>query len=124
MDAPPAHEDCRPFVQVAGLMADAGLNVPRVLAEDFARGFLLLSDLGTAGYLQALNADTRGRVVSRRDRRADALAAREPARRAAAVRPSAAARELMLFPDWYVGAASRHDARCRAERGARLACSS
>ena len=23
MDAPPAHEDCRPFVRIAGLMADA-----------------------------------------------------------------------------------------------------
>ena len=58
MDAPPAHEDCRAFVRVAGLMADAGLNVPRVIADDFERGFLLLSDLGSAGYLQALNTDT------------------------------------------------------------------
>src|SRR5688500_17717340 len=34
MDAPPDKEDCRPFVQVAKLMADAGLLVPRVLAWD------------------------------------------------------------------------------------------
>src|SRR3954462_363387 len=58
MDAPPAHEDCRPFVRIAKLMAEAGVNVPRVIAEDFEHGFLLLSDLGTAGYLQALNVDT------------------------------------------------------------------
>ena len=31
MDAPPAQENCAPFVQVAGMMAEAGLNVPRVL---------------------------------------------------------------------------------------------
>src|SRR6476619_5204750 len=34
MDAPPAQEDCRPFVKVAQLMQDAGLNVPRVLEWD------------------------------------------------------------------------------------------
>ena len=37
MDAPPAQEDCAPFVKVAGLMADAGLNAPRVLAWDQAQ---------------------------------------------------------------------------------------
>ena len=31
MDAPPAHEDCRPFVRIARLMEEAGLNVPRVI---------------------------------------------------------------------------------------------
>ena len=39
MDAPPAHEDCRPFVKVAGLMAAAGLNVPDVVATDFEGEF-------------------------------------------------------------------------------------
>src|SRR5689334_2334054 len=34
MDAPPEHENCAPFVKVAGLMAEAGLLVPRVLAWD------------------------------------------------------------------------------------------
>src|SRR5471030_977512 len=64
MDAPPAHEDCRPFVRVARLMAEAGLHVPRVIAEDFEHGFLLLSDLGTASYLQALNGDTADALFS------------------------------------------------------------
>ena len=31
MDAPPAHEDCRPFVAVARLFGDAGVHVPDVL---------------------------------------------------------------------------------------------
>src|SRR3954469_23242324 len=56
MDAPPAHEDCRPFVRVAKLMADAGINVPRVIGENLEQGFLPLSDLGTTGYLHALDA--------------------------------------------------------------------
>lgn len=54
MDAPPAQEDCRPFAKVAGFLERAGLNSPRVLEADFERGFLLLSDLGSTQYLQAL----------------------------------------------------------------------
>src|SRR5665213_239434 len=46
MDAPPEQENCQPFVKVAGLMLEAGLNVPHILAWEEARGFMLLSDLG------------------------------------------------------------------------------
>jgi N-acetylmuramate 1-kinase len=42
MDAPPAQEDCRPFVRVARLLAEAGVHAPRVHAQDLAQGFLLL----------------------------------------------------------------------------------
>ncbi len=54
MDAPPPQEDVRPFVHVAGLIADAGLHAPRVLAADATHGFLLLDDLGSELYLEAL----------------------------------------------------------------------
>jgi len=54
MDAPPAHEDCRPFVRIAGLLADAGLNAPRILASDDHQGLLLLSDLGPVTYYQRI----------------------------------------------------------------------
>ena len=103
MDAPPAHEDCRPFVRVARLMAEAGLNVPRVIAEDLERGFLLLSDLGTAGYLQALNADTADALF--RDS-VDALLRWQLASKPGVLPPYDEAlltRELQLFPEWYVG---------------------
>ena len=40
MDAPPAQEDCAPFARVAGLMADAGLKAPSVLAWDAPLGFM------------------------------------------------------------------------------------
>jgi aminoglycoside/choline kinase family phosphotransferase len=102
MDAPPEQEDCRPFVHVAGLMAAAGLNVPAILAQDLAQGFLLLSDLGSTTYLAVLD-DTNADALFR-----DAIAAlirwqqasREgvlPAYGEALLR-----RELALFPDWYV----------------------
>jgi aminoglycoside/choline kinase family phosphotransferase len=103
MDAPPAQEDCRPFVRIAGLMAQAGLNVPHVIAEDFERGFLLLSDLGTSGYLQALNADTADGLF--RDA-IDALLRWQLASKPGVLPPYDAVlltRELRLFPEWYVG---------------------
>ena len=118
MDAPPAHEDCRPFVRIARLMADAGLNVPRVIAEDFARGFLLLSDLGTAGYLQALNAGSADELF--RDA-IDALLRWQLASKPGVLPPYDEAlltRELRLFPEWYV---ARHRAlTLTAAQSARL----
>jgi aminoglycoside/choline kinase family phosphotransferase len=58
MDAPPQNEDCRPFVDVARALFDAGLNVPEILEEDIERGFLLLGDLGDRQYLDELNEAT------------------------------------------------------------------
>jgi hypothetical protein len=46
MDAPPAHEDVRPFAAVARYLGDLGLAAPDILAADEAQGFLLLEDLG------------------------------------------------------------------------------
>lgn len=46
MDAPPQHEDVRPFVAVAEWLAQAGLTAPEILARDMERGLLLLGDFG------------------------------------------------------------------------------
>ncbi len=54
MDAPPDKEDSTPFVQVAGRLAQCGINVPRVLEADLELGYLLLTDLGEQLYLGAL----------------------------------------------------------------------
>lgn len=54
MDAPPEHGSQLAFVEVATLMEAAGLHVPQRLAVDLDAGFLLLEDLGTLPYLQAL----------------------------------------------------------------------
>ncbi|MCI0749666.1 MAG: phosphotransferase [Nevskiales bacterium] len=57
MDAPPERESCGPFIAVARLLRSWNLHAPEILAEDRERGFLLLSDLGTQTYLQALTPD-------------------------------------------------------------------
>ncbi|MGH8283593.1 MAG: aminoglycoside phosphotransferase family protein [Gammaproteobacteria bacterium] len=102
MDAPPPAEDCRPYVHVAELLKAAGVHVPDILAWDFERGFLLLSDLGRQTYLDVLNADNADALFS------DAIAAL--IRWQQASRPDALPaydrallrRELELFPEWYV----------------------
>lgn len=103
MDAPPDREDCRPFIQVAQLMREAGLHVPEVLAADLQQGFLLLSDLGTTTYLQALteaNADALfGNAI-------EALVTWQRATRSGVLPPydrMLLQREMDLFRDWYVG---------------------
>lgn len=102
MDAPPPQEDCRPFVKVAALFAEAGLNVPAILAEDLEHGFLLLSDLGTQTFLDVLDEDNAD--VLFRDA-TDALVAWQLASKPGVLPPYDEAllrRELSLFPDWYV----------------------
>jgi len=102
MDAPPAHEDCRPFVQVAQLLRDAGVNAPDILASDIDRGYLLLTDLGTATFASALDAKSAPALYSDA---IDALIRWQSASRDGVLPDYDAAllrRELMLFPDWYV----------------------
>lgn len=56
MDAPPAHEDVRPWLEVARLIEEAGVHAPHVHAADLAQGFLLVADLGVRTYQDALAA--------------------------------------------------------------------
>ncbi|MBE0626524.1 MAG: phosphotransferase [Burkholderiales bacterium] len=104
MDAPPRQEDCRPFIHVAGLLRQAGLNAPEVLAQDLEQGFLLLTDLGTTTYLAALQRDDAGADALFGDA-TDALVTWQLASRPGVLPPYDAAllrRELDLFPDWYL----------------------
>jgi N-acetylmuramate 1-kinase len=57
MDAPPDKEDSGPFLTVARILGRLDLNVPMILARDMERGFLLLTDLGSRQYLDALPVD-------------------------------------------------------------------
>ncbi|GAB3627173.1 aminoglycoside phosphotransferase [Pandoraea terrae] len=102
MDAPPPQEDCRPFVHVAGLLQEAGLSAPRVLAEDLIQGFLLLTDLGRDTYLDVLS-DENARPLMRAA--IDALIVWQKSSREGVLPPYDTAllqRELDLFPTWYV----------------------
>ncbi len=107
MDAPPPMEDCRPFVHAAQVLREAAVHVPQVLAADLESGFLLLEDFGSTTYLQRLH------ECADDDVRVDALmrdAGEALVRMQAASRPGVfpdydralLARELDLYPQWYV----------------------
>jgi N-acetylmuramate 1-kinase len=102
MDAPPQHEDCKPFLHVGKLFEEAGTHVPHVYAQDLGQGFLLLSDLGNTTYLQALASDNAARLYSAAT---DALIKIQLASRENELPPydeGLLRRELNLFPEWYI----------------------
>jgi aminoglycoside/choline kinase family phosphotransferase len=111
MDAPPPHEDPRPFVAVAEWLASVGLSAPQILARDLDKGLLLLGDFGDRRLREHLDDDPR------RERELYALATdvlihlhRHPPMEG--LRPHGLDQwldELMLFTEWYcpaVGAAA------------------
>ena len=102
MDAPPDKENCGPFVHVARLLAEAGVHVPTIHAQDLERGFLLLSDLGSTTYLDALDEHNAGRLY---EDALDALLKIQLASRPGLLPDydrDLLERELRLFPDWYI----------------------
>lgn len=104
MDAPPQHEDCRPFVRVAALMAGQGVSTPRIVAQDLDQGFLLLADFGSTTYADAL-AQPGTDVGALYDDALGALVRLQGARPPADLPPYDRDRllaEMQLFPDWYV----------------------
>jgi len=57
MDAPPEHEDIRPFMAICQHLRDAHFNAPGMIAHDAELGFLLLEDLGDDTFSRLLRAD-------------------------------------------------------------------
>ena len=102
MDAPPPQENCKPFVDIAFLLAKSGINVPKIYAEDLERGFLLLNDLGNQTYLDVINGENADDLFG------DALQALLAFQQLPMVAPlpsydvALLRRELELFPEWYI----------------------
>jgi aminoglycoside/choline kinase family phosphotransferase len=105
MDAPPALEDCAPFVRVARLMTQAGLKVPMVFDWNQVDGFLLLEDLGQRTMIDVLDLDRPELNRALYMAALEALLAWQLASKAG-VLPSydqaLLRRELELFPEWYI----------------------
>lgn len=100
MDAPPDKEDCRPFVAVAGQLAATGLHVPAILAQDLAQGFLLLEDLGSTHYLDALSTESADRLYGDALGALLSLQACGPRDGLPAYDAALLQREMALFSDW------------------------
>jgi aminoglycoside/choline kinase family phosphotransferase len=103
MDAPPQRENVPAFIHVDGLLRDAGVTVPAIVAQNVDQGFLLLSDLGTTTYLQRLDTDNAAFMYSDA---VDALIKFQLASQGGVLPEFDRAfvlREMNLFPEWYVG---------------------
>ena len=103
MDAPPPHEDPRPFVAVAEWLAHAGLSAPRIIASDYARGLLLLDDFGDVRLRETLD-DAPDRERALYEQATDLLVHLHgqppmPGLRAHSLGEWLS--ELTLFTDWY-----------------------
>ncbi len=103
MDAPPPHEDPRPFISVAEWLVSVGLSAPEILARDLRRGLLLLGDFGDDRLREALD------LAPDRERDLYELATdllihlhdHPPMSGLPVHGLDQWLTELMLFPDWY-----------------------
>jgi aminoglycoside/choline kinase family phosphotransferase len=102
MDAPPLHEDCAPFVKVAQMFLDAGLNVPKIIAKNLENGFLLLSDLGNDTYLQHLNNESAQMLYLDATNSLIKMQLASKLHDLPVYDDVLLLREMQLFPDWYV----------------------
>ena len=103
MDAPPPHEDPRPFAAVAEWLIGRGLSAPEILARDLEKGLLLLDDFGNARLREALDSDP-GRETDLYELATDVLVHLHRHPPMVGLPPHGVDQwleELKLFTDWY-----------------------
>ena len=103
MDAPPPHEDPRPFIAAAEWLAGAGLSAPSILARDLERGLLLIDDFGDARLRETLD-EAPDREAELYTLAIDLLVHLHAQPTMPGLRPHGLDQwleELTLFPDWY-----------------------
>ena len=103
MDSPPALEDVRPWLRMHALLEAGGVRVPRVLARDIDRGFLLLEDLGVDTLLQAIDADNADGYFEDAIDQLLLLQAIPAPDDLPRYDEALLARELRLFDEWFLG---------------------
>jgi hypothetical protein len=105
MDAPPEHEDSRPFIAVAEWLRERDFAAPAILARDLDRGLLLLEDFGNRRFAET--------VAAERDREAPLYAQAidllrrlhgQPPAPTPAYDMAVLLREAALFEQWYLPA--------------------
>ena len=103
MDAPPPHEDPRPFISVAEWLVSVGLSAPEILARDLDRGLLLLDDFGNDRLRETLDTSP-DRERELYETATDVLVHLHNHPPMAGLPPHGLIQwldELMLFTDWY-----------------------
>ncbi len=103
MDAPPQHQDCYPFAKVAGLMATAGIKVPKIIFSDMQNGFLILTDLGKNTYLDIINQNNAEKLFNSAIDTLIKWQCATSVNKLPAYSKNLLQKELDLFLDWYIG---------------------
>lgn len=102
MDAPPPHEDPRPFIDMARWLGERGFRAPTIHAEDLSRGLVLIEDFGDVRMRETVDAEP-AREDALYAEAIDLLVALR-AHPAAAVAPydrATCQREAGLLTEWY-----------------------
>jgi aminoglycoside/choline kinase family phosphotransferase len=102
MDAPPQRENCEPFIHVDRLFAEAGVHVPKIIAQNLEMGFLLLSDLGTETYLSKLNEQTAAALYRDANEALVKIQLASRPNELPAYDEALLLREMRLFSEWYI----------------------
>jgi len=105
MDAPPPHEDPRPFMAIARWLLAKGFAAPAILGADEVRGLVLIEDFGDDRMREAIEADPDTTVQLYSDAVDLLVALRTHAPEGLAPYDAAVLhREAALLPEWYTPA--------------------
>lgn len=102
MDAPPPHEDPRPFISIAEHLLAQGFSAPEIYARDLDRGLVLIEDFGSERMREAVGLFPQQETAIYEG--VTNLLVELHGHKAAAIRAYDRAeyqRETGLFTDWY-----------------------
>lgn len=105
MDAPPPHEDPRPFIHIAQYLKTHKFRAPEIFAEDLSKGLVLLEDFGDRRMREHLDAHPDDEIAVYRAA-IDAIVrlAKTPAVQAEPYDMATYVREVQLLSEWYMPA--------------------
>ena len=105
MDAPPPHEDPRPFLHIAQYLNGHQFRAPEIFATDLTRGLLLIEDFGDRRMREHLDEHPEEEAAAYRAA-IDAILrlAQTPAVQAQAYDMATYMREVQLLSEWYMPA--------------------
>ena len=103
MDAPPEHENCETFIDIALRLQKAGVNVPVIMQKDIEQGFLLLTDLGNTLYLQELEGQNADKLYSDATSALLDIQCKGDTSGLPSYDETLLRNEMQLFPDWLLG---------------------